>query len=331
MIKSKLIKYFALIALLFTAIGAALSIGYVPLGGLFKVIFFTDKSSLEYLVLSEIRFPRVLLAVLVGAALGLAGLLAQGAFANPLAEPAIIGSSSGAALGSIIAFSIGLESQVLNMGFAIFGSIILSFLTFKLAVGANQPGPLLILIIGIAISAIGIALVGIISSLFGASGSRSISFWYFGSLALANMEYVYLIVIALIFSVLLLKGLGPKLDLLSFGDLQFKHWGFSPNQTRAKSIFIMSVLTGAAVSAVGSIAFLGLAAPHIARSLFGYKHSQLFIVSGLIGAIILLISDTLARSLAGSIELPLGFFTAIIGAPFLIWLARAAVLRNINA
>lgn len=329
--QTNLIYKYALIVTLFAASIIAISFGYAAIPDLFSTLTTSDKASVDYVILTEIRIPRVLLAILVGAALGLAGLLAQGAFANPLAEPAIIGCSSGAALGSIVAISLGLINPVIVFALAAIGAIALATLTFRLALGTKEFGSNLILIIGIAISAIGIALVGIIGTIAGGNGSRSISFWYFGSLSLANFDYVYIALFALVAGLTLSYGLGRKLDLLSFGDLQAKHWGDEPKTIRLRAILAMSLLTAGAVSAVGNIAFLGLAAPHIARSIFGYRHSVLFLPSLLIGAIILLIADTLARNLAGAVELPIGFFTAIIGAPILIALARKAVIRTTNA
>jgi len=329
--QTKTFNNYALALTLLITIIFAIGYGYAAIPEILNNLLNPDRTSSSYVILTEIRIPRVLLAVLVGAALGLAGLLAQGAFANPLAEPAIIGCSSGAALGSIIAISLGFINPIFVFFLAALGAAALASLTFKLALGVKEFGSNLILIIGIAISAIGIALVGIIGTVAGGNGSRSISFWYFGSLSLATIDYVYIALGALGTALLLIFGLGKKLDLLSFGDLQAKHWGYKPNVIRFRAILAMSILTAAAVSAVGNIAFLGLAAPHIARSIFGYRHAVLFLPTMLIGAIILLIADTLARNVADAIELPIGFFTAIIGAPILIVLARRALLRKNNA
>lgn len=301
---------------------SSISFGYLPFYQIINVIRMADYSAIEFIVLTEIRLPRSFLALFIGASLGLAGLLAQGAFANPLAEPAIIGASSGAAVGSIVALTLGLASFGGVATLAVVSALGLSLATFYLARIPNQSNNYLILVIGIAISAFGIALVGIISSFAGRSGSRSITFWYFGSLSLANWDYVIFISGILLISAIAIYSFMPKLDLLSFGDIQVRHWGISPNKVRFTAIVAMAILTAASVSAVGNIAFLGLAAPHIARSIFGSRHQILMIPSMMIGATVLLISDTLARNLASSIELPLGFFTALVGAPILILLAR---------
>jgi iron complex transport system permease protein len=328
---TKAFNNYTLVIILIISVVLAVSYGYAAIPTIFNSLLNPDQTSSSYVILTEIRIPRVLLAVLVGAALGLAGLLAQGVFANALAEPAIIGCSSGAALGSIVAISLGFINPISVFLLAAIGAAALAVLTFQLSLGAKEFGSNLILIIGIAISAIGIALVGIIGTVAGGNGTRSISFWYFGSLSLATLDYVYIALLAIGVGLSLILGLGKKLDLLSFGDLQAKHWGSNPNAIRFRAILAMSILTAAAVSAVGNIAFLGLAAPHIARSIFGYRHSVLFLPTMLIGAIILLIADTLARNVADAIELPIGFFTAIIGAPILIVLARKALTRTSNA
>jgi iron complex transport system permease protein len=328
---TKLLNNYSLAIILLIVSFFAISFGYAAIPEIFSTLLNPDQASASYVILTEIRIPRILLAVLVGSALGLAGLLAQGAFGNPIAEPAIIGCASGAALGSIVAISLGLINPIFVFLIAALGAVALAVLTFQLALGAKEFGSNLILIIGIAISAIGIALVGIIGTIAGGNGTRSISFWYFGSLSLASFDYVYIALFAIGTGLAVIFGLGRKLDLLSFGDLQTKHWGYKPKAIRFRAILAMSILTAAAVSAVGNIAFLGLAAPHIARSIFGYRHTVLFLPSMLIGAIILLVADTLARNLAGAIELPIGFFTAIIGAPVLIVLARKSALRTNNA
>lgn len=319
-----------LISILLIGILVSLSIGYISTGKTLQLLVDFSDNSLERLILIEIRLPRVLLAVLVGASLGLAGLLAQGAFTNPLAEPSIIGASSGAALGSILILIYGINESSLIITAGVLGAMTLAFFTYYLAHSAKNQSAHLIVIIGIAISAVGIALVGIVSAISGNNAARSISFWYFGSVALAKIEYVYLMLIVIAISLLLTKGIGTRLDILAFGDSQTRFWGYSPNKIRFQSILFMSLLSGASVSMVGNIAFLGLAAPHIARSIFGHLNSRLIPTSMLVGSILLLFADTFARNISRGTELPLGFFTALIGAPILILLVRRSTARFNN-
>jgi len=282
-----------------------------------------DTESTNHLILWEIRIPRIFAALLIGAALGLAGAIAQSAANNPLADPAILGTSAGASLGVVIAVLLNVAEvgSVLAVLFAVIGALLATALTFTWARTAGA-----LIIIGIGTSALFSAIVGLLITSTNNPEIRSISFWSLGSLALATADN--LLIIAPVFAICLVIAIkiAPQLDLLALGDISVRHLGRSPKNIRLRAFVIISLLVAVSVSTVGSISFLALAAPHIARITFGGRNRILAIASSLIGALILLIGDTIARSALPPYELPIGLITALLGAPILILLVRKAAL-----
>lgn len=271
-------------------------------------------------ILWQIRFPRVLAAIIVGAALGIAGLLAQGACNNPLAEPAILGSAAGAAFGTVIGIVIGAVSvgSLGAIAFGTAGALLTTLLTLNLAALRGGLSSFALIIVGIAVSAIFTSLVGITSALANRSDARSISFWSFGSFALVSNENLIGLILTFMIGISLAWQITPALDRLSLGDASAFHLGEDVKRVRLIALLALSVLAGGAVSTVGSIAFIGLAAPHIARFIHGPAHRSLLGQSAVIGSLIVLLADTLARTIISPNELPIGLATALIGAPILI-------------
>jgi iron complex transport system permease protein len=280
-------------------------------------------------ILWQIRAPRVTAAVIVGAALGVAGLLAQGACNNAVAEPAILGTSAGAAFGAVLAISSGLV-EVGTVG-AIFcgtlGALLATSLTFKLAALRGALSSFTLIIVGIAVSAIFTSFVGIATAMASRADARSISFWSFGSLALITSENLIGVSITTIIGVAIAWKIAPFLDRLSLGDATAFHLGVNVSRIRLWALIGLSMAAGGAVSTVGSIAFIGLAAPHIARFIYGPSHRQLVVHSAVIGALIVVVADTVSRTIAQPNELPIGLATALLGAPVLI--ALVAVKNNV--
>jgi iron complex transport system permease protein len=282
-----------------------------------------DTESTNHLILWEIRIPRIFAALLIGAALGLAGAIAQSAANNPLADPAILGTSAGASLGVVIAVLLNLAEvgSVLAVLFAVIGALLATALTFTWARTAGA-----LIIIGIGTSALFSAIVGLLITSTNNPEIRSISFWSLGSLALATADNLLIIAPVFIICLVIAIKIAPQLDLLALGDISVRHLGRSPKNIRLRAFVIISLLVAVSVSTVGSISFLALAAPHIARITFGGRNRILAIASSLIGALILLIGDTIARSALPPYELPIGLITALLGAPILILLVRKAAL-----
>jgi len=271
-------------------------------------------------ILWQIRIPRVTAAVIVGAALGVAGLLAQGACNNAVAEPAILGTAAGASFGAVLAISSGLVEvgSIGAIACGTVGALLTTSLTFKLAAIRGSLSSFTLIIVGIAVSAIFTSFVGIASAMVSRADARSISFWSFGSLALITSENLIGIAITAVIGIAIAWKIAPSLDRLSLGDATAFHLGVNVARIRLIALIALSILAGGAVSTVGSIAFIGLAAPHIARFIFGPSHRKLVMHSAIIGGLIVVVADTLSRTIAQPNELPIGLATALLGAPVLI-------------
>ena len=271
-------------------------------------------------ILWQIRFPRVTAAVIVGAALAVAGLLAQGACNNAVAEPTILGTAAGASFGAVLAISAGLV-QVGTIGAiacGTIGALLTTSLTFKLAAIRGALSSFGLILVGIAMSAIFTALVGIASAMVSRADARSISFWSFGSLALITSDNLIGVAITTVIGIVIAWKIAPALDRLSLGDATAFHLGVNVARIRLIALVALSILAGGAVSTVGSIAFIGLAAPHIARFIYGPAHRNLVAHSAVIGALIVVVADTVSRTIAQPNELPIGLAAALLGAPVLI-------------
>jgi iron complex transport system permease protein len=271
-------------------------------------------------ILWQIRIPRICAAIIVGVALGVAGVLAQGACNNALAEPAILGTSAGASFGAVIGVLTGYVTVgsvgALMCGAA--GALLATTITFKLASLRGSLSSFALIIVGIAVSAVFTSLVGLFTALVTRGDARSISFWSFGSFALITQENLIGISVTTIAGVLIALRIAPRLDRLTLGDSTAFHLGVDVQKTRWIALVALSILAGGAVSTVGTIAFVGLAAPHIARFIYGPSHKALIGQTAAIGALVVLTSDTLARTIAIPNELPIGLITSLLGAPVLI-------------
>lgn len=297
----------------------ALSIGSADVQSPWSHIFNRSLDGAGHQIIWEIRYPRVMAALLVGMALGVAGALSQSATNNPLADPSIIGTSAGASFGASLAIVLNLAS-VATFGATIaaaIGALAVSLLTFALSRSALQ-----LVIVGIATSALFTALTGLLISIADKPEARSISFWSFGSLALVNMNTLALLTPMVLVISILGWYYSQRMDLLVLGDREVSHLGFNPQRMRLIAFIVISLFIAVSVSTVGSIAFLALAAPHITRFLIGPSNRPLMIGSAVIGGGLLLIADTAARTLAAPIELPIGLITSLIGAPILILVLR---------
>lgn len=310
-------KTFIALALLLIASIAGLAFGTSDVANVWQIIFnpFTDTASISHQIVWELRGTRIAAAILVGASLGIAGTLAQGSTNNPLAEPTILGTSAGAALGVLL----GVLSNLVEIGsvgavlFAACGALLVTTLVFSLAHSA-----LSLITVGIGVSAIVSALVGLTLTAVNRPDARSISFWTLGSFALVTPSDLLILAPILVVGAIAAWKLAPRLDLLSLGDSAVRHIGQRPHRIRFQSFIVLSILVATSVSLVGTISFLALAAPHIARYLTGPKNSLVVANSALIGALILLVADIASRSVVPPYELPIGLLTSLIGAPILI-------------
>lgn len=295
----------------------ALSMGAAHISDVWSYVInpFHDANSSSHQIIWQIRAPRIAAAILIGACLGIAGVLAQGSTNNPLADPAILGTSAGAAVGVVA----GVLLNIVTIGsigavlLAAIGALLATLLTFSLARSALQ-----LITIGIGVSAILTALVGLALSMISRPDARSVSFWSFGSLALVTPTTLVVLLPVMTLGAIFAWKIAPSIDFLSLGDESVRHMGFDPLKIRRHAFILLATLIAATVSSVGSIAFLALAAPHIARYLVGPQNRKLVFYSAAIGALILLIADTASRALVPPNELPIGLLTSLLGAPILI-------------
>ena len=306
---------FALLLFLFWL---SLDIGILQLHS--SILSLVGKHGVDATTVWQVRFPRALGAVIIGAGLGVAGAIAQGIFRNPLAEPTLIGLSSGATLGTIalIASGASIYGTRANIASAVLSAAITALLVQWVAPGKGFG----FLLTGIAISAILTSFAGLLISISPKPGIQSITFWDFGSLTLLNNSTVGMIAPYLEVGIIICFLISRRLDIYSLGESSSHYMGVNPARLRLIAIIGLAFLIGASVSAVGSIAFIGLLVPHIVRLLIGPAHRKMLSLSALIGAIVLLLADFLARTLFQPNEIPLGLLTSLLGAPALIILLR---------
>ena len=278
------------------------------------------KHSIDAQTVWGVRLPRALGAIIIGAGLGIAGAIAQGIFRNPLAEPTLIGLSSGATLGTIAIIASGASGfgTRMNVVSAVTAALLTALLVQWLAPNKGFG----FLLTGIAVSAILTAAAGLLITMSPKPGIQSLSFWNFGSLSLLNNATVGLIAPYVETGIIIAFIVSRRLDIYSLGEHSSHYMGVNPKRLRLWAVIALAFLIGASVSAVGSIAFLGLLVPHIVRLMIGPAHRRLLSLSGFVGAIVLLIADLLARTLFEPHEIPLGLLTSILGAPALIVLLK---------
>lgn len=277
-------------------------------------------------IVVELRLPRAVLAVLVGAQLGLAGAVLQGFLRNPLAEPAILGASNAAALGAVVALYFGLAGMAyLALPLMAAGSAVIAMaglLLLARLLPQQQPYATLTLILcGLAVSSLAGALISLLLNLSpNPFAAMEISFWLLGSVENRSLRHVALALPMVAAGTALLSWNARALDALSLGEEAAQSLGFDLGAVRTRMIAGIAIGVGGAVAVSGAIGFLGLVVPHIARMLFGAQPSRLLLPSALLGAAMLVAADSLVRLLPTSNELKLGVVTALIGAPFLVHL-----------
>ena len=299
--------------------------------GSFKVsivdYFLNLSSSLENKVLEQIRLPRVLLAGLVGASLGISGASLQGLFRNPLADPGLIGVSAGAALGASIIIVLG-SSYIPDYLFgpfilplsAILGATLVIYLLYLFTKGFGYQGVTYMLLVGIAVNALASVGIGILTFISSDSELRGLTFWTMGSFGAANWSLVLPAIIIVVTTISLLIPYSRQLDLLQLGEPEAYRLGVDVKGLKFRVIISSAIIVGISVSLSGMIGFVGLVVPHLMRLLGGVNHNYLLPASAFFGASIMIIADLLSRILIQPAELPVGLLTSAIGAPFFLWL-----------
>lgn len=277
-------------------------------------------ADLARLILWELRVPRLLLAVLVGAVLGLAGAVLQGLTRNPLAEPGLLGVSSGAALGAVVAIYSGLGAlfALAVPVFGLFGALLGTSLT--LALGASG-GVLALILSGAAVSGLMLAGTALVLNLApNPYAAYEISHWMMGSLADRSWDQLLLSAPFMVVGAALLLRTGRALDALSLGESQAMSLGVNLRSLRRRVLLGTALAVGAATSVTGTIGFIGLLAPHLVRRSVGYEPRRVLWPAAICGAVLLLLADIATRILPLEQELKLGVLTGLVGSPFFMWL-----------
>ena len=286
-------------------------------------------SARDRIIVYDIRLPRVVMGILVGAALAVAGATMQGLFRNPLADPGIVGVSAGAALGAISMIVLGggvLAPVALRLGIyalplaAFLGGLVTTMLLYRVATRRGQTSVATMLLAGIALAALAGAFSGLLVYMADDRQLRDLTFWQLGSLGGSTWTKVAaagpIIAVALVASLLLARGLNG----LALGESAARHLGIPVQRLKNVAVVAVAAAAGASVAVSGGIGFVGIVVPHLLRLLIGPDHRYLLPASALLGASLLLLADAVSRTVVVPAELPIGIVTAAVGAPFFLWI-----------
>lgn len=338
MVSKNSLIYIVLIVALFIASGLSMGLGAVKIPFTDVMIVLAQKIGLfgGHLVsdqfrgvLDIVRIPRVLLGILVGAALGISGTAIQGIFRNPLAEPGLIGISAGASLMAVIIIVLELSifaslSNLLGYYLLAFGAFagagIAALLVYQISRSDGRSNVATMLLAGIAINALAGALTGLMTYVADDQQLRNITFWMLGSLAGATWETVLAVAPFIIIPVLLLPRMGKALNAFALGEVQASQLGLKVNVIKRNVVVLATMGVGASVAVSGIIGFIGLLVPHIIRLIMGVDNRHVLPASAIFGALMLTLADMVCRTIVAPIELPIGVITALLGTPVFLYI-----------
>lgn len=325
----------ALLALLFASITLAVAIGPVeiPTPQVWRIAFVhifpgikVDWTNAQFNIVWLIRFPRVLLAVFVGASLAVVGVTMQALVRNPLADPYVLGVSSGASVGAVIVLSLGMFAfaGLYAISLAAFvGSMLTFLLVFLLARHNGRLSATRLILSGVAVSYLFSGLTSFITLTSADRDlARRVLFWILGGLSGTDWPDLALPTVALFIGTIYLTLQARSLNALIIGEESAATLGVNTTRFRQQLFLVVSLLTGVMVAVSGAIGFVGLMIPHMVRFVIGSDHRRVLPVSVLLGGIFLVWADVIARTLFAPVELPIGVITSLFGAPFFIWLMR---------
>ena len=321
----------ALLALVLAASVLSLSSGAAGLGvtKVVSALMGEGLSPSDRVVLFDIRLPRLILGLMVGAALAVSGVLLQGLFRNPLADPGIVGVSAGAGLGAIVAIVLGgllpyqlsaLPGPYLVPLAAGLGGWMTTLLLYRAATAGRRTDVAMMLLAGIAISALAMAGTGVLTFLADDQQLRDLTFWSMGSLAGATWVKILAALPLMGIAVATAPGLARGLNALALGEAQAAHMGIDVQRLKRRTILAAAAATGAAVAMSGGIGFVGIVVPHLLRQALGPDHRRLIPHAALLGGALLVLADLVSRMIIAPAELPIGILTALIGAPVFLWM-----------
>ena len=291
-----------------------------------------DFSSVYEKIVVDIRLPRVLIGAMVGLVLALCGGVMQGIFRNPLADPYLLGIASGATAGAAAAITLHLESIPFALpGMAFLGGLSAVAVVYRISSSGrgSRFDNFTLILAGVALAALFSAITAFFLYVAGERERSGILFWVMGGLAGSNWTYFYLLLPISLFGGLVLSVFARELNALALGDEQASHLGLEPRRLKKILLAITTLMTAAAVSASGTIGFVGLIVPHALRLIIGPDHRWLLPASALAGAIFLMLCDTAARTVLSPAEIPVGIITALFGAPFFLYLLRQKGKQNL--
>lgn len=334
----------ALVVLLLVLTLWSLQTGPVELGAgqvlqsLWHVVTLQEIQGQEDWIVRELRLPRTLLAILVGAGLAAAGAVTQGVFRNPLADPGLIGVSSGAALAAVAV--IVLQNSWLGFWVnwlghfalplaAFAGGLLVTALIYRLGTRNGQTQVAMLLLAGVAINVLAGALTGILTYMADDQALRSMTFWSMGSLAHGRWPEIAILALCVLLPLLLLPRFARLLNALLLGEGVATHLGFAVQRGKVLLIAAAALMVGAGVAVAGIIGFIGLVVPHLIRLLIGPDHRLLLPGSVLLGAALLVVADTLARTWLAPADLPVGLVMAVIGGPVFLSLLLQQVRQRL--
>ncbi len=288
------------------------------LGGDTNVAFSQQQDSVVW----SIRLPRIVLGIMVGSGLAVSGAALQGMFRNPLAEPGLIGVSSGAALGAVIALGLGITwfGFATTPLFAFAGGVSTAIIGYTLARHNGRTEVVTLILAGVALNPFAGAGTSLVTFIANDAQLRAIIFWSMGSLGSATWDSVGAALPFILIGMIASLRWGHPLNLMVLGEREARHLGVDTERVRVSVIILTALMTGATVAVAGVIAFVGLIVPHLVRLVAGPDHRVLLPASALGGALLIVVSDLVARTIISPLELPLGVLTALIGGPFLIFL-----------
>lgn len=292
----------------------------IPLSNIVKA-FLSSSKSVDSTIILSIRLPVAIAGIIVGAGLGVSGAIFQAILRNPLADPYILGISAGAALGASIAQALLLSSIPVSLS-AFIGAIVAMTMVYLLSLSSGSSTPLYLILAGVAISALLGSIMSFVMLMSNAMQIRiySVMLWIMGGVKETGWHELVFISAAFIVLIAFAIFTAPYLDILSFGDEKASSLGVSVEKTRLISMTIAALLAGIAVYLSGLVGFVGLVVPHITRLIIGPSHKRLITVSIFVGAIFLLFSNLIARTVLRPVEVPVGIITSLIGAPFFLYL-----------
>jgi iron complex transport system permease protein len=280
-------------------------------------------------IVASIRLPRIALSATVGLALASAGVVMQGFFRNPMADPSIIGVSSGAAVGAVaaIVLPVSVAGALGIQAAAIVGALVTAFGVYLLATEGGRTPVATLLLAGVAVQTFLGAAISVLL-LYSGESLRRVVYWLMGSLANATWSEVWLAGLA-VPCVVVLAVYARDLNVLLLGEEDAHGLGIEVERSKRILLALASLMTAAAVAVAGVVGFVGLVVPHVMRLLVGPDHRVLLPTSALAGAVFLVVSDTVARTAVAGTELPVGIVTAAVGAPFFLYLLRSREVRSL--